>query len=481
MRILHVAAEMAPFAKAGGLADVVGGLSAQQSAAGHDVRVIMPDYLAVRPPQLALQTAGQHHRTSVAGGEVFFEFRQLPEYAEYARTYFVGCREFFGSGGIYDSGDREAQRFLLLSRAAVQLCHDLQWAPDIVHCHDWHTAMVPLLMAEDRHTRPLFRDSRTVLTIHNIGYQGVFEVKVLDEAGLGRIHEALEDSVVDGEVNFLRAGIEAATALTTVSPTHAEEVRTPAYGMGLEDVLTECGDRFSGILNGADYRHWNPTTDEALASRYSAAEPGGKLHCRHALEKELGLDLATEAPVLGMVSRLVAHKGIDLVVAALPGLLAKHEIGLAVVGDGDAVYADALRDLSTNFPGRVAFVQAYDEGLAHRIVAGSDLFLVPSRYEPCGLTQMYAMRYGSVPVVRMTGGLADTVHHFDPSTGEGTGSVFRDADANGLRWAVDTALSWYREPALWQRVQANGMSCDFSWARQAPEYETLYRRTLARE
>lgn len=481
MRILHVAAEVAPFAKAGGLADVAGGLSAEQCAAGHDVRVIMPDYRTVRPPHLALQPAGQAHHATIGGGEVYYEFRHLPEYAEYAATYFVSCREFFGTGGIYASGEREAQRFLLLSRAAVQLCHDLQWSPDIVHCHDWHTAMVPLLIAEDRRTNQLFRDSRTVLTIHNIGYQGVFPARVLDEAGLGRIHQALEGSVVDDEVNFLQAGIGTADALTTVSPTHAEEICTPAHGMGLEDVLRERGDRFIGILNGADYRYWNPATDGALASSYCADRPNGKAVCKRALLHDVKLDIHPDAPLLGMVSRLVEQKGTDLVVAALPGLLAEQPMGLAVLGDGEAGYASALRELSEDFPDRVAFVQAYDETLAHRIVAGSDLFLVPSRYEPCGLTQMYAMRYGSVPVVRQTGGLADTVQHFDPATGTGTGSVFRDADPNGLRWALDTALDWYREPDVWHRLRDNCMRSDFSWARQAPEYDALYRRTLAQD
>ncbi len=481
MRILHVAAEVAPFAKAGGLADVVGGLSAQQNMAGHDVRVVMPDYRAVRPPHLALEPVGQPHHVSVGGGEIYYEYLRLPDYADYAATYFVTCPEFFGSGGIYGPGAREAQRFLLLCRAAVQLCHDLKWAPDIVHCHDWHTAMVPLLIADDRHKAGLFRDSRCVLTIHNIGYQGVFPALALDDAGLGSIHEVLEDSVVDEEINFLRAGIEAADALTTVSPTHAEEICTPAHGMTLDKELLARGDDLVGILNGADYRHWNPATDAALASCYTLDNPGGKAECKRALLRELGLEIDMAAPLLGMVSRLVEHKGCDLVVAALPGILAEQPLGLAILGDGDALYANALRDLSDKFPGRVAFVQAYDEGLAHRIIAGSDLFLVPSRYEPCGLTQMYAMRYGSVPVVRQTGGLADTVQHYDPAHGTGTGSVFRDADPNGLRWALETALNWYREPEQWRRLQANGMRCDFAWATQAPEYEALYRRTFAHD
>ncbi len=479
MRILHVAAEVAPFAKAGGLADVAGGLSAEQRAAGHDVRVIMPDYRAVRPPHLALEPTGQPHHATVGGGEVYYDYQCLPEYADYATMYFVSCREFFGTGGIYGAGEREAQRFLLLSRAAVELCRDLQWAPDIVHCHDWHTALVPQLMAEDRHTEQLFRDSRSVLTIHNISYQGVYPTRVLDEAGLGSIHAALEDSVVKDEINFLRAGIESADMVTTVSPTHAEEIRTPTHGMGLDEALLARGDRFVGILNGADYRHWDPTKDTALASMYSRATLGGKAACKRALLHELGLETDPDAPLLGMVSRLVEQKGSDLVVAALPAILAEQGLGLAVLGDGDPVYAAALRDLSAAFPGRVAFVQAYNEDLSHRIVAGSDLFLVPSRYEPCGLTQMYAMRYGSVPVVRQIGGLADTVQHYDPAAGTGTGSVFLDADPNGLRWALETALHWYRDPEQWQRVQANGMSSDFSWAKQAPEYEALYRRALA--
>lgn len=251
--------------------------------------------------------------------------------------------------------------------------------------------------------------------------------------------------------------------------------------MGLDKVLLARGDRFGGILNGADYRHWDPATDAALVRRYTPETLAGKAECKRALVHELDLEIDPEAPLLGMVSRLVAQKGSDLVVTALPGILAEQPVGLVVLGDGETPYTDALRELSDNFPGRVAFVQAYDEALAHRIVAGSDLFLVPSRYEPCGLTQMYAMRYGTVPVVRQTGGLADTVQHFDPDTGTGNGSVFPDADVNGLRWAVETALDWYRDPEQWQRVQANGMRCDFSWAQRVPEYEALYRRALAHD
>jgi starch synthase len=318
-----------------------------------------------------------------------------------------------------------------------------------------------------------------VLTIHNIGYQGLFDADVLDLHGIGDARAAIApDALVDG-LNFLRAGVRGADIVTTVSPTYAKEIVTPEFGMGLEDALLARGDDVVGILNGVDYDTWGPETDPYIDVRYDATDLAPKYRLKGAVSKQLGLLPDQNAPLVGFVSRLAAQKGIDLVVDVLPTLLAESRASFAFLGSGDGALAADLRALALAHPRRVSFTDGYSEPLAHQILAGSDLALVPSRYEPCGLTQMYALRYGTIPVVRATGGLADTVHHYDPVVARGNGAVFRDADAGGLLWAIRAALAWFDEPRSWARLVANAMSADFSWRKQVRPYEALYKRCQA--
>jgi starch synthase len=299
---------------------------------------------------------------------------------------------------------------------------------------------------------------------------------VLDLPGRSQLRRAVAaDALAGGMINFLRAGLRAADVLTTVSPTYAAEIRTPAYGMGLEDVLAERGAGLVGILNGVDYNTWGPSADPFIDVRYDAANLAPKYRLKASLSLRLGLVPDQNAPLIGVVSRLVPQKGIDLVTATLPTLLAETRANFVFLGNGDAATAADLRRLATGNPRRVSFTDDYDEPLAHQIFAGSDLFLVPSRYEPCGLTQMYALRYGTIPVVRATGGLADTIEHFDPATGTGNGSVFRDADPGGLLWGVRSALAWFDDADAWSRLIENAMAADFSWRKQVRPYEDLYR------
>ncbi len=335
---------------------------------------------------------------------------------------------------------------------------------------------MPAMLRATARGEALFRETSTVLTIHNIGYQGVFSADVLRDAGLGDLLTLTDpDDLAEGDVNLLKTGIMHADALTTVSPTHAREIQTPAYGMGLDTLLRHRAHRLQGILNGVDYSLWSPDTDPHLDAPYSAGDPGGKARNKAALIAEIDLDVAPDAPLVGMVSRLVLQKGIDLLVEVLPDVVDEHGAGCIVLGTGEPPYPSDLRALAQDRPDQLAFIEAYDEQLSHRILAGSDILAIPSRYEPCGLTQLYALRYGTVPVVRRTGGLADSIRHFDPATGDGNGVVFDHDTAAGLRWGLSTALSWYRDRETWQRVMRNGMSADFSWARAAPEYEALYR------
>jgi len=476
MRILMISAEYAPFAKTGGLADMVTGLGKALVAAGHDVRVVLPDYagpaseadggsdLAIGGPQVS--------PVALAGAHPAYTLRQLAP-APGPRLYRIHAPEFFGSGAIYGGGELEARRFALLAHGALRLCTLLDWSPAILHCHDWHAALVPVLLRTGYRAEPVLRESSTVLTIHNIGYQGVFPGALASELGL------LAGATAAGpaaDLNFLREGILAADALTTVSPTHAAEILTPEYGMGLDAILRQRRNRLAGILNGVDYSAWDPATDPRIAAPYDAAHRAGKARCRDALLARTGLAPVPGIPLLGMVTRLAGQKGIELVLEALPPLLRQGAVQLVVLGQGEERYAALLRQMTADFPGLCQFLEAQDESLAHAIFAGSDAFLVPSIYEPCGLTQLYALRYGAVPVVRETGGLRDTVRHFDAAARSGTGSVFKHADGAGLAWAIGEVRAWYGQPDLWAALQANGMAEDFSWQHQAPHYDALFRR-----
>jgi starch synthase len=466
MNVLMVCSEFAPWAKTGGLADAVTGLSNALVARGHDVRVLLPRYshLPGAGGRLTPLRAGPHRIAALEterGGPA-------------PRVYLVDLDDLTADS-IYTGDDRDAGRFMHLATAALELPALLGWRPDIVHCHDWHSALAPVLQ------RALGAPSapRTVLTLHNAGYQGVFPPSVLERYASPALRTALAaDSAALGHVNFLRAGIEAADTVTTVSPTYAEEIRQPAAGMGLDTALAARGAAFVGILNGVDYEVWDPRSDPFLPMTFGATNLAPKRELKDILAARCGLAVDATTPLVGVVTRLTPQKGIDLLTAILPAVLRETRAAFAVLGSGDADLAGELTALALQQPQRVAFREGYDEALAHLIFAGSDVTLVPSRYEPCGLTQMYALRYGTIPVVRATGGLADTIRHYDPATGLGNGSVFRDADPGGLSWGLRTALGWFDDRAAWTRLVANAMAEDFSWGHQAPRYEEVYRSAL---
>jgi starch synthase len=485
MRILMVSAEYAPFAKTGGLADMVTGLSKALAGAGHDVRVVLPLYTA-----LELDPRDRLHGATLAvdglevspvalngvhPGYTLQEVVAAPGAAPH--LYLIDAPEFFASGTIYGGGELEARRFALLAHGALRLCAALDWSPQIIHCHDWHAALLPVLLKTAYgSTRPL-REANSVLTIHNIGYQGVFAGTLAPELGLITPPPSpASGAETTDDLNFLRDGIAAADALTTVSPSHALEILTPEYGKGLDALLRQRRNRLVGILNGVDYTAWDPATDARLPARYDAGHLGGKATCREALISRADLAPRLPVPLLGMVTRLAEQKGIELVIEALPPLLRERAVQMVILGQGEDRYAAQLRQLAAAFPDLFRYFEAQDESLARLIFAGADAFLVPSIYEPCGLTQMYALRYGAVPVVRETGGLKDTVHQFHAPSRTGTGCVFKHSNGDGLAWAIGEVLAWYRRPELWARLQQNGMAEDFSWRHQAPHYEALYTR-----
>ena len=471
MKILMVCAEFAPWAKTGGLADAVAGMSDALSASGHDVRVLLPRYATIEAP------GGTRHTVEGLGGPFRVMELEPDQKAEHAgrrrkrpRVFLLDLDELTGDS-VYTSDARDAGRFMRLASAAVAFSAAGRWRPDVLHCHDWHAALVPVFQRLEPRS-----SARTVLTLHNVGYQGIFADPVLAEHGFAALEQVLPaDAQASGDTNFLRAGLRAADRVTTVSPTYADEILQPEFGMGLEDVLRARGDDLVGILNGVDYGVWSPDHDPFLPQRYDARDLAPKRRLKKRLIERLKLVPDVDAPLVGVVSRLVAQKGIDLLAAVVPTLLQETNASFTFLGNGDAAIAAELRRLVDVHRTRVSFVEGYDEQLAHEIFAGSDLTVVPSRYEPCGLTQMYALRYGSIPVVRATGGLADTIQHFDPATGIGNGSVFRDADPGGVLWGVRTALTWFADRDAWSRLVRNAMAADFSWPLQVPRYEELYR------
>jgi starch synthase len=411
----------------------------------------------------------------VAGSE--YRYLRVAAPSPAPQVYLVDAPDISAGGVIYTGDERDAARFIRFSEAALHLGPALGWAPQIVHCHDWHAAAAVLFAAAS--TKHKVRSARTVLTLHNVGYQGIFSAAVLAQSGHPELEPQFDRTdFANDTINLLKAGITHADQLTTVSPTYAQEVQTPAYGMGMETLLHARRDDLAGILNGVDYSLWAPDRDPYIEPHYDAGSAVRKRSVKHAMRKALGLSFAPDGPVIGMVSRLVAQKGIDLMIEALPALLAHTQASFALLGGGEAGLCEALASLAASHRGRVAFTEGYNEALAHQIIAGADMLAVPSRYEPCGLTQLYAMRYGTIPIVRATGGLADTVQHFDPVRGSGTGSVFEHADVQGLLWGTEQALAWFSEPAHWQRLMANAMGTDYSWSRQAAPYEAVYHKAL---
>lgn len=475
-RILQLAAEVAPFAKTGGLGDVAAGLSRFLGKAGHDVRTFLPyypslhanDYVPVDFIRDVPVQLGPHRFTYTA--------RTTPLPGSDLSVYFIDCPALFGHGGIYHGDWDDSLRFGLLSVAALECAQRMGWAPDILHCHDWHTALAPVYLRAFFDWDGLFARTRTVLTIHNLGFQGLVDRKRVADLGLDK-HTRLLD-LSPGYLNFMRNGILQADALTAVSRTFAREIQTPEEGFGLDWLLRARSDRLFGIVNGVDYGDWNPETDPNLFYHYSASDLSGKRNCKRSLLREIGFDERTAAPVVGIVSRLTPQKGFDLCFDSLPAFLAQRDMRLVALGSGEPRYEEFFHSLERRFPGKAWFYRGYNEKLAHQIEAGADIFLMPSKFEPCGLNQMYSLRYGTPPVVRKTGGLADTVEPFDPATGQGTGFVFEHFTPIGLGWALDQALNTYHNHPAWEHLMLAGMSRDFSWEVQGQEYVELYRRLI---
>ncbi len=479
LKICLVSSELAPFAKTGGLADVCGALSAYMHNTGHDMRVLVPRYSKIDTDGLDVVAVGELQNLSIRIGpwDIPYSIDAVTMPRTDLLVYLLRCPEMYNRAGLYTQDGDEHLRFLLLSRVAIELCQRMQFAPDVFHCNDWQTSLIPLYLRTIYAWDKLFANTRTALTIHNIGYQGVFSADILPDLDLGDDKAKLhQDDLNDGRINFLKTGLLYANVLTTVSPTYAREIQGPEYGAGLDGMLRNRAESVVGILNGVDYSEWNPATDSLIPHNYGPENLRGKTLCKKKLMAELGLAGGKEVPLIGIVSRLAGQKGFGLMEGVLPRLLAKENFSLAVLGSGELRYETFFGHLQDRFPGRVAFYRGFNNRLAHWIEAGSDMFLMPSLYEPCGLNQMYSLKYGTVPIVRETGGLADSVELVNPGTGKGTGVLFRDYNEDGLSWAIRTALLLYENKRLWRKIIRNGMSTEFSWERQGELYVELFRQ-----
>ncbi len=480
LKLCMLTSEMMPFAKTGGLADVAGALALELAQLGHEVRAFMPLYRSVRRGPWKFEPVAEAQSVAVAIGAASYEFSLFT--SRFAGSgvdaWFVDCPALFDRDSLYTNDPDEHRRFLLFTRAVIESCQRLKFAPDIFHCNDWHTALLPLLLRSAYSRNTLFAGSRSVLTIHNIGYQGIMPATALADLGAGAAGEALldRDDLAHGIINPLKNGIRLADAVTTVSPTYAREICAVPLGMGMEQVLRARADGVTGILNGVDYREWDPRVDPKLTVHYGPGNLAGKGANKRQVLAAHGLPYSASRPLISIVSRLTDQKGFDLLFDALPEVLRQRDFSLIVLGSGEARYEKFFAGLAREFADRVGFRSGYDEALAHVMEAGGDVFLMPSRYEPCGLNQMYSLRYGTIPIVHRTGGLADSVQHFDPATGIGTGCVFNDFDTTAITWALNTTLDWFADPPLWRQLMSNAMAQDYSWGRQIGQYESLFRR-----
>ena len=481
MKILFTASECVPFVKTGGLADVVGALAPVLAKKGHDVRVILPMYTAIAQKWQEQMQYLLDFDVQLGWRRQYCGVQMLKK--DGVLYYFLDNKYYFGRPYIYGLGGDEGERFAYFDRAVLEALPHIGFKPDVLHCHDWQTGMIPVLLKSQYQTLDFYRGIKTLYTVHNLQYQGVFSIDYIEDLlSLGSWAYTSDNIEFYGGASFMKGGLRFSDYISTVSPTYALEIQSSYYGERLDGLLRSRGNRLVGILNGIDTDEYNPATDPLIYANYSLRAPSKKKENKTALQEELGLKGDPNVPLIGMVGRLSSQKGLELVEGVLPELMATGA-QIAVLGKGDDKYVDLFNWAQWKYPGQLAARIEMSHPLAHKIYAGADMFLMPSRSEPCGLAQMIAARYGALPIVRLTGGLADSIQDFGKGQGEdgGNGFTFYSYNAHDMLDAVSRAVRAYQNPARFLAMQQAAMGCDFSWDRSAGAYLSLYSQAMGME
>lgn len=486
MKIAFAASEVFPYAKTGGLADVAGALPIELSKLGHDVKVFMPKYNTFGEIEHGLHSQWEIGEIPirVAGVVCSVHVHSATMPGSNVQIYFVDCPQYFHRFRVYTNDADEDERFILFSKGIIEILQRLQWAPDIIHCNDWQTGLLPLLLKENYSWDKMFYKTATVFTIHNVSYQGIFSKSAFYKAEISEMHSQPGGlGEYKGDVNFLKTAILTSDILNTVSNTYALELLTPEYGEGMESFLSQRCDDFYGIINGIDYSVWDPEKDFILPHHFSINDLSGKLLNKKFLVKHLNFSIEESIPLIGIISRLVSQKGFDIVADVLDELMLLDAQWM-VLGSGEQKYEEMFKKISVKHPDKVYFYRGYNNELSHLIEAACDIFLMPSKFEPCGLNQIYSLRYGTVPVVRKTGGLADTVQDWGEmlalGLNTGTGYTFKNYSGLALLHSVERAIRDFHSKDVWKQIQANGMKKDFSWKKSAEKYSEIYKKLSRR-
>ncbi|MBC8181209.1 glycogen synthase GlgA [candidate division KSB1 bacterium] len=488
LKILYISSEVSPFAKTGGLADVSESLPKELKESAHDIRIFMPKYGSINERKFVLREVIRLKDIQVPVGNKVAVANVKSSFLPQAKVqiYFIGNKEYFSRTGYYvdpktnkDWKDN-AERFIFLCRATLEILKKLHWQPDIIHCNDWQTALIPYLLKTVYQNDKFFKDIKTLLSLHNLSFQGIFEKK--EFALLASSQDVSKpDSSLEffGKINFLKAGIINADFLHTVSKRYAKEVQqSDEYGFGLQDILKKKSKKLTGIINGVDYSIWNPETDKLLPNTYSRKDLKGKMENKRLLVESQGLIFKENIPVLGTISRITEQKGFDIIIKSIDKIM-RLDLQYIILGTGEIKYHKLLEKLAKKYPGKLAVNIKFDDELAHQIEAGADMFLMPSKFEPCGLNQLYSLKYGTIPIVRATGGLADTVKNFSQETGRGYGFVFEEYSSAALISTIEKAIAVYHNDKLWKKLIERAMKLDFSWQVVTEKYLNLYNSLLS--
>lgn len=486
IKVLLVAAELTPLAKVGGLADVIGALPKALIKLGVDVRLVIPKYGIVDEEKYPLKKVAGNVTVPFNGLSEKVTIYETPLPDSEVPVYLIDHPEYLGRNGVYfetdaspGGTDQEAKRFTFLARSSLEIPKALNWQPDIIHCHDWHVGMVPILVKILAKKSDKFKNIKTLLTIHNLEYQGLYKAKTIFKAlGINKKDHPTLSQQQKGQINSLHQAILAADNLNTVSPTYAKEILTPEYGANLDPILQQRADDLIGVLNGIDVDRFNPATDKNIIANYTTGDSTGKKQCKEDLQKKCSLSVDAEVPILGIVSRLTDQKGIDLIYEIADDL-AKEKMQFILLGTGDPKLEKMMSEFTSKYPDKVYAKIEFNAAFAQQIYAGSDIFLMPSKFEPCGLGQMIAMRYGTIPVVRATGGLKDTVVDYNEQTDSGDGFVFDSYDGQEFLVAIKRSLKLYQEQEKWYKLVKGVMEKDFSWSSSAKKYLDLYNQVIS--